>query len=70
MQANLERFDVYRGIIVKTTRHGAVIRLLNTEIEAFSFCSANLGDRVLVSISKIENNRVRCKIDSFDYSAA
>ncbi len=70
MLEDIERFDVFEGVVVRTNSHGAVIKLLNSEIEAFSFCSAKLGDRVLVSISKIVEGRVRCRIDSFRYSAA
>ena len=72
MLENLEiqKLDVYEGVVVNTNRQGAIIRLLGTEIDAFCFCSAKLGDRVLVSISKVENNRIRCRIDSFRYDAA
>jgi len=66
----IEKYDVYEGIVINTTRHGAVIRLLDTKLEAFSFCSAKIGDRVLISISKVEADRIRCRIDSFRYSAA
>ena len=72
MLENLERFDVYEGIVIRTNSHGAVIKLLDNEIEAFAFACAKPGDRVLVSISKIdiETSRVRCRIDSFRYFAA
>ena len=69
---DLERFDVCEGIVVRTSRRGATIKLLDSDIEAFCFCSANLGDHLLVSISRIdaENNCVRCRLDSFCYYAA
>lgn len=71
MLENLERFDVYEGVIIRTTSHGAVVKLHDIDIEAFCFCSARLGDQVLVSISKIDlEGRVRCRIDSFRYAAA
>lgn len=72
MLANLERFDVYEGVVIRTNEYGALIKLLDSEIEAFAFACARPGDRVLVSISKVnvKTNRVRCQIDSFRYSAA
>lgn len=67
----LEKFDVYAGTVIRTTSHGAVIKLHNIDVEAFCFCSARPGDQVLVSISKIDlEGRVRCRIDSFNYFAA
>ena len=71
MLENLERFDVYEGVVIRTNNHGAVIKLHDMDIEAFCFCSARLGDQVLVSISKIDHEgHVRCRIDSFRYVAA
>lgn len=72
MLENLERYDVYEGIVIKTNRRGAIIKLLDSDIEAFCFCSANIGDRLLVSISKIDldNKCVRRRVDSYRYSAA
>lgn len=67
----LQKFDVYAGTVIRTTSHGAVIKLHDMDVEAFCFCSARLGDQVLVSISKIDiEGRVRCRIDSFRYAAA
>ena len=68
----IEKFDVYEGIVISTNRRGAIIKLLGSDIEAFCFCSANIGDRLLVSISKIDldKNSVRCRVDSYCYSAA
>ena len=66
--AGIFRFDEFYGTVIKTTRSGAYISLRSPDGRplptGFSFCSAEVGDRVLVSVRRFDRGNLIVAIDS------
>ncbi len=64
----INRYDSFYGIVVQETRRGVIIET-ETGLRGFSFSSLKLNNKVLCSIKKIENDKIRFSVDSVIYAA-
>ena len=69
---NIAKFHSLRGTIVRTNDYGCYVRDDITDTEVFYYGNGYVGDRVLLSIFKVDNerNRITCRLDSvIEYAA-